>query len=220
MDNENSSSASTSASDFIPNKRLPGSSCDIPTDMLVFGILRKLSVKTLCRLKCVSKDCCTLIEKREYVDKNQPKQPFKFAIHDTDHTVFTCSVSRDGSTTTQSHEYDTALWDFRYCNGLISYFGIIRGSYVLCLSNPTTNQNIEVNSPTQQSIKYCHHELGFNPSSNKYKILIWEQVGTVYPPTDCYVRTLEEGSSWKPVNNIPHVLSRLEESSDYDRPKW
>ncbi|PIA46726.1 hypothetical protein AQUCO_01500338v1 [Aquilegia coerulea] len=215
MDNENSSSASTSGSDVIPNKRSHLQS-------YIKKIFCKLPVKTLCRLKCVSKDWCALIEKRDYVDKNQPKEPFKFAIHDADEIVFTCSVSRDGSTTRKAHIYKAPLEHFRYCNGLIGYFKRVDDSCALFLSNPATGEEIEVASPTQRSIRSSYYELGFDPSSNEYKILIWNQKkGSVYPPKHCYVRTLEKGTSWKPVNNIPHVLSRLEEPrDDFHRPHF
>ncbi|KAF5197712.1 hypothetical protein FRX31_012704 [Thalictrum thalictroides] len=161
-----------------------------------------------------------MIQHPFFSNKTRSKAPFKWAIHDCDKSILIVTAEQNGSTKTEEIEYPDTMWDFRYCNGIIGFYSIEKGSYNLCLSNITTVESIELEPPTDESTDGGHFELAFDSSSKKHKVLVWRECeDSKYYPSECYVRTLEEGTSWRPVSNVPQALRRRQHPH-HERPQF
>ncbi|XP_059654761.1 putative F-box protein At4g38870 [Cornus florida] len=144
---------------------------------IIFQILKELPVKSLLRLKCVSKLWCSIIDDPFFVQSHHTRShtcPGGISILHYDNT---CRLElADPEFDSVHHILNLPRTYFRnpqYHNGLICIDNYI--------SNPSTRECIIIPPPLRSKTKASFEEsskeldpqyfLGFDPSSNKYKVL-------------------------------------------------
>ncbi|KAL5713136.1 hypothetical protein ACHQM5_015241 [Ranunculus cassubicifolius] len=163
----------------------------IPYDLL-FDLLIKQSVKTLCVLKCVSTVWRSIILNPHLLEKVVCTQPFKLDVggYGQDRLDLV-AIDRNGFgeivDTRFLDDYYEDIKTLKFHKGLIIYFNHLEQIFV---HNKTAGYGYAL--PDIEDCLYL--EFGFDPSCNKYKVLCWTS-------KRFYVLTIGE-FSWKPIRGL------------------
>lgn len=151
----------------------------MPHDLL-FEILCKLPLASVCKFKCVSKPWCSLIKSPIFGCKFSskiPSQPFQWVFGswgDPNVKLYSVDPQHGYATLLEEHHLEHEPYEIKFCDGLICH--TVRASSCLYVYNPTTKKNVALPSPNFRSIGPPSFGFGFDPSSNKYKVLCWMKI--------------------------------------------
>ncbi|XP_059654760.1 putative F-box protein At4g38870 [Cornus florida] len=172
---------------------------------IIFQILKQLPVKSLLRLRCVSKLWCSIIDDPFFVQSHHNRSHTRpggisilhSRINDDDDT---CRLElADPEVDSVQHILNLPHLRYRnlqYHNGLICIEN--------CILNPSTRECIIIPPPSISKTKASFEEyfLGFDSSANKPKVLYRRSIITkLHPPVrlECKILTLGT-NSWRDID--------------------
>ncbi|KAF5189790.1 F-box and associated interaction domains-containing protein [Thalictrum thalictroides] len=193
--------------------------CELPDDIIKLNILTRLDPVSLCRLKCVCKSWCSLIQDKNFIDYN-----FDFRRKTTVQIMGRfCSVygfysiDQDGICTDIGPHASfawTTLGDpwVPCCNGLFCFLRRSIGGYInLHVCNPIYKKEIiTLPKPDFLEKPYFRYKLGFGFDilSKRYKIIGCCHEKS-YPLDQIEVLTLGVNESWRILKGKTIDASRL-----------
>ncbi|XP_059654759.1 putative F-box protein At1g50870 [Cornus florida] len=178
----------------------------LPPD-IIFQILKEIPVKSLLRLRCVSKLCCSIIDDPLFVQSHHTRSHTRpggisivlFTSHRDHRNATYCyrlfSVNPEGDSVHRILKFrNLFLKQPQYVNGLILIDG--------CIWNPSTRECIAIlymsNTKASSDPEYL---LGFEPSTNRHKVLRYIITNTRF---HYKILTLGNGpndNSWRDIDD-------------------
>lgn len=170
----------------------------LPID-LVMEIFKRLPVKTLARLICVSKLCASIIRSRDFMKMfltNRHGRLFFTFKRYKDSILFTASLQTlnpcEASVAMTHPAFDVDAKNCSYLHGLICYASACASRVLVYNSSTRKLTTLPIFQP---GTPVRNHFLGYDGIGGVYKVLCRTGPNPVFQ-----IMTLGDGSSWKTVN--------------------
>ncbi|XP_059624827.1 F-box protein CPR1-like [Cornus florida] len=194
---------------------------------LVFDVLCRLPVKSLCRFKCVSKSWLTLISDPHFAkthlnrnnNDNEREQLLLISDHLYSVDCAEASTNKDAVVATKLDCFPiNAPEEFEIlgsCNGLLLVCDVDFNKYLL---NPTTREIRDLPDTPFDHESICGHTilgLGYDSAADDYKVVAIEaREDAEYDDCDkpCCIYTVVsvyslKSDSWRKIQDVPHYHS-------------
>ncbi|PHT39526.1 hypothetical protein CQW23_18380 [Capsicum baccatum] len=108
-------------------------------------------------------------------------------------------------------------FDNCFCDGLvlIKFLDLRTDKVILLLWNPSTKESVELSLPKLVPLKHCICSMGYDTTSNDYKIVMINLTRFAHGAISTEVLALKSGGSWRSCEYPTHI-SRVQGVWDWD----